>query len=397
MPGTYSAVHESMTNTTTARVDRTPTHTDLAITDLVHRALADVQDAGRFGDRKVFIASLWTQMDAGVVGALTIAANPTAAELAELGTEAAIGAADATGIGAAGAGVATGTELATAASRTDGSAPATAIGAAGAAVVRFDTRAAAGAARLALGAVGTSPRGAAAPRLRGAADRGAGSTSGTVRRRAISAQAAETSSRRRSRSNCAMTSSSLAGARRVLLMGAHLPRCGRGCKRCASGRARRPGRRLGHADQRVQRALAAGVTLQLRPAEQLDGQHVGLGRKLSDEEAAKRLGLGGSPHLASSSFRIRIEGRDGRLSRDALDAALRHAGELGRLVQAVSCSTQDLDLVPSDHVDHPLPCRAGWPRQSRVPDSRMTRRGGQNFRNRLGQNFRNPQAGSRLP
>jgi hypothetical protein len=51
-----------MTNTTTARVDRTPTYTDLAITDLVHRALAAVQDAGRFGDRKVFIASLWTQM-----------------------------------------------------------------------------------------------------------------------------------------------------------------------------------------------------------------------------------------------------------------------------------------------------------------------------------------------
>ena len=28
----------------------------------MHRALATVQDAGRFGDRKVFIASLWTQM-----------------------------------------------------------------------------------------------------------------------------------------------------------------------------------------------------------------------------------------------------------------------------------------------------------------------------------------------
>jgi hypothetical protein len=61
-PGVYSAVREGMTNTTTARVDRTPTYTDLAITDLVHRALAAVQDAGRFGDRKVFIASLWSQM-----------------------------------------------------------------------------------------------------------------------------------------------------------------------------------------------------------------------------------------------------------------------------------------------------------------------------------------------
>src|SRR4029077_20652590 len=31
-------------------------------TCLVHCALAAVQDAGRFGDRKVFIASLWAQM-----------------------------------------------------------------------------------------------------------------------------------------------------------------------------------------------------------------------------------------------------------------------------------------------------------------------------------------------
>jgi hypothetical protein len=51
-----------MTNTTTARVDRTPTYNDLEITDLVRRALAAVQDAGRFGDRKVFISSLWIQM-----------------------------------------------------------------------------------------------------------------------------------------------------------------------------------------------------------------------------------------------------------------------------------------------------------------------------------------------
>ena len=60
--GTRSAVHKSMTSTTIARVDFTPTHNDLAIADLVHHALAAVQDAGRFGDRKVFIAALWTQM-----------------------------------------------------------------------------------------------------------------------------------------------------------------------------------------------------------------------------------------------------------------------------------------------------------------------------------------------
>jgi hypothetical protein len=34
----------------TARIDRTPTYNDLEITRLVHRTLADVQDAGRFGD-----------------------------------------------------------------------------------------------------------------------------------------------------------------------------------------------------------------------------------------------------------------------------------------------------------------------------------------------------------
>jgi hypothetical protein len=51
-----------MANSNTARVERIPTHNDLAITGLVYVALAAAQDAGRFGDRKVFIASLWTQM-----------------------------------------------------------------------------------------------------------------------------------------------------------------------------------------------------------------------------------------------------------------------------------------------------------------------------------------------
>jgi hypothetical protein len=63
-----------MTTTTTARVERTPTHNDLAIADLVHLALAEVQGAGRFGDRKVFIASLWNQMrriETGTGGTLT--------------------------------------------------------------------------------------------------------------------------------------------------------------------------------------------------------------------------------------------------------------------------------------------------------------------------------------
>jgi hypothetical protein len=51
-----------MTNSNAARIDLTPTYNDLEITSLVHRALATVLDAGRFGDRKVFIASLWTMM-----------------------------------------------------------------------------------------------------------------------------------------------------------------------------------------------------------------------------------------------------------------------------------------------------------------------------------------------
>src|SRR5215470_4710561 len=48
--------------TAVARIDRTPTHNDLEIARFVHRALFDVEDAGRYGDRKVFIASLWTKM-----------------------------------------------------------------------------------------------------------------------------------------------------------------------------------------------------------------------------------------------------------------------------------------------------------------------------------------------
>jgi hypothetical protein len=47
----------------TARVDGTPTRNDLAITDIVHRVLAAVQDAGRFNDRKAATAS-WTMSTA---------------------------------------------------------------------------------------------------------------------------------------------------------------------------------------------------------------------------------------------------------------------------------------------------------------------------------------------
>ena len=44
-------------------------------------------------------------------------------------------------------------------------------------------------------------------------------------------------------------------------------------------------------DELVERALAAGVALELRAAEKLDGEHVGLSHQLADDEAAKRLGL----------------------------------------------------------------------------------------------------------
>ena len=45
-----------------AGIDRTPTPNDLEIADLVHRALAAMRGTGRFGDRKVFIASLWAMV-----------------------------------------------------------------------------------------------------------------------------------------------------------------------------------------------------------------------------------------------------------------------------------------------------------------------------------------------
>src|SRR5438552_2722338 len=70
----YSAVHEDMATPTAVRIDLTPTYNDLAIADLVHRALAAIQGAGRWGDRKVFIVALWTTMlaiEAATSGTLT--------------------------------------------------------------------------------------------------------------------------------------------------------------------------------------------------------------------------------------------------------------------------------------------------------------------------------------
>jgi hypothetical protein len=46
----------------TSCLERTPTFNDLEVANLVHAALAAVPGEGRFGDRKVFIASLWATM-----------------------------------------------------------------------------------------------------------------------------------------------------------------------------------------------------------------------------------------------------------------------------------------------------------------------------------------------
>jgi hypothetical protein len=53
-----------------ARIDRTPSYSDLEIANLVHRALAAIQDAGRFGDRIVLCrADLVAAMDPAQVAA----------------------------------------------------------------------------------------------------------------------------------------------------------------------------------------------------------------------------------------------------------------------------------------------------------------------------------------
>jgi len=63
-----------MTATTNVRIERTPTHHDLEIASMVHRALAAVQETGRFGDHKVFVSALWAMvrhLDAEAGGGLT--------------------------------------------------------------------------------------------------------------------------------------------------------------------------------------------------------------------------------------------------------------------------------------------------------------------------------------
>jgi len=71
-------MHIGMINPSAVSISRTPCYNDLEIASLVHRALATIQDPGRFGDRKVFIASLWTMMlhiEARIGGTLTCGAS----------------------------------------------------------------------------------------------------------------------------------------------------------------------------------------------------------------------------------------------------------------------------------------------------------------------------------
>jgi len=50
-----------MANPNAVGIDRTPNDNDLEIANLVHRALAAVQDAGRFGDRSSLLPALAQQ------------------------------------------------------------------------------------------------------------------------------------------------------------------------------------------------------------------------------------------------------------------------------------------------------------------------------------------------
>jgi hypothetical protein len=51
-----------MTGNEDDHINLTPTRNDLQIASLVHCALTAVRGAGRFGDRKVFISSLWAMV-----------------------------------------------------------------------------------------------------------------------------------------------------------------------------------------------------------------------------------------------------------------------------------------------------------------------------------------------
>jgi len=136
----------------------------------------------------------------------------------------------------------------------------------------------------------------------------------------------------------------------------------------------RPDRR----NELVERALATGVARIPRSAQQLHTSHIRLLGQLGHQQLSKRPGLPRPAHASALALRRAVERPHRRLSRDALHAALRDAGELHHLLEAVPGQAQNLD--------HPFPRQSDrWP--AFYPEPRPGHRGGQNFRNRRRRRF----------
>jgi hypothetical protein len=148
-------------------------------------------------------------------------------------------------------------------------------------------------------------------------------------------------------------------------------------------------RRSQRRDQLVQGGLTASVPVQLRAAQNFHGEQSRLARQDVGDDGSKRFRLGGPANRPSPAFGVRIDVRDRRFTFDAADASERDAGELGHLGLRVADSPQDLNFVPFEHVDHPLP-RCLRQRVSVPAEAPST---GQNFRKGCDQNFRNSSGG----
>ena len=143
--------------------------------------------------------------------------------------------------------------------------------------------------------------------------------------------------------------------------------------------------------QPVQCALATHISLEPRPTQQLQGHHLRLLGQLSGQEDPERLGLGRSAYPASAPLRRRVGHRYDRFPLNPPDASLAYPGQLGGLCLAVSCPSENLDLVSLQHAQHSFP-RLAFARPLGPPERPSgSPRTGQNFRNGTGQNFRNPQ------
>ena len=137
-------------------------------------------------------------------------------------------------------------------------------------------------------------------------------------------------------------------------------------------------------DQRIQRRLPACVPSQLGPAENFDRPQLRLARQEFGDRRAKRLRLGWATNATCLPFAGTVDVRSRGLKVDALNGATRDAGERGDLVLTVTGPSQNLNLVPFEHVDHPFPrCVV-----QRVWDPKGPAQYGQNFRKSVRQNFR---------